>query len=122
MYKIIFKEEIKEFKMSLMDVGRVCYKLAGREAGKLCVIVDVKNKNNVMIDGNVKRRLCNVSHLEPTENIIKIKKGISTTELHELMKHEKLKVETRKQKTKEKKVKPIKAKKKEVKKVKKAKK
>lgn len=107
--------------MSLMDIGRVCYKIAGRESGKLCVIVDTKTKNNVMVDGNVKRRLCNVSHLEPTDHVLKIKKGISTAELKELMKKEKFEVESRKEKTKVKKEKPVKVKK-EVKKVKKAKK
>ena len=104
--------------MSLMDVGRVCYKLAGRKSGKLCVIVDVKDKSNVLIDGNVRRKLCNISHLEPTGIVLKIKKGISTADLHELMKKDKLSVEVRKKKEKK-----IKEEKKEVKKeVKKAKK
>lgn len=86
--------------MSLMDIGRICYKLAGRESGKLCVIIDVKDKNNVLIDGNVRRKLCNISHLEPTEIVLKIKKGISTSDLQEVMKKEKLSVETRKKKEK----------------------
>ncbi|MBU0930174.1 MAG: 50S ribosomal protein L14e [Nanoarchaeota archaeon] len=86
--------------MSLIDTGRVCYKIAGREAGKLCVVVDTKNKNFVLIDGNVRRKLCNLSHLEPTNILLKIKKGISTSDLHEAMKKEKLNVEVRKKKVK----------------------
>ena len=86
--------------MSLMDVGRVCYKLAGRKSGKLCVIVDVKDKSNVLIDGNVRRKLCNISHLEPTEIVLKVKKGISTSDLQEAMKKDKLSVEVRKKKEK----------------------
>ncbi|MBU1136686.1 MAG: 50S ribosomal protein L14e [Nanoarchaeota archaeon] len=90
--------------MSLINVGRVCYKIAGREAGKLCVVVDTKNKNFVLIDGNVRRKLCNLSHLEPTNILLKIKKGISTSDLHEAMKKEKLNVEVRKKKEKKVKV------------------
>ncbi|MBS3163418.1 50S ribosomal protein L14e [Candidatus Woesearchaeota archaeon] len=86
--------------MSLMDVGRVCYKIAGREAGKLCVIVDVKDRKFVIIDGNVRRKLCNVSHLEPTDIILKIKKGASTSEVHAALQKEKLEVKEKKKKEK----------------------
>lgn len=86
--------------MSLMDVGRVCYKIAGREAGKLCVIVDVKDKKFVLIDGNVRRKLCNIAHLEPTELILKIKKGASTSEVHSALQKEKLEVKEKKKKEK----------------------
>jgi large subunit ribosomal protein L14e len=37
--------------MSVMDVGRVCVKLTGREAGSRCVIVDVIDRNYVMVTG-----------------------------------------------------------------------
>ncbi len=33
--------------MPAVEVGRVCMKLAGREAGKKCVVVDVIDKNFV---------------------------------------------------------------------------
>ena len=83
-----------------MDVGRVCYKIAGREAGKLCVIVDVKDRKFVIIHGNVRRKLCNVSHLEPTDIILKIKKGASTSEVHAALQKEKLEVKEKKKKEK----------------------
>lgn len=86
--------------MSLMEIGRVCYKIAGREAGKLCVIIDVKDRKFVIIDGNVKRKLCNITHLEPTELILKIKKGASTSEVHAALQKEKLEVLERKKKEK----------------------
>lgn len=83
-----------------MDIGRVCYKIAGREAGKLCVIVDAKDKKSVIIDGNVKRRLCNIAHLEPSEIVLKIKKGASTQDVHAALQKEKLEVLEKKKKEK----------------------
>jgi len=66
--------------MPSMEVGRVCVKLLGREAGKKCVVVDVVDKNYVLITGpksvtGVRRRRTNVDHLEPTSEQIELKKG-----------------------------------------------
>lgn len=58
----------------MFEIGRVCIKTSGKEAGKMCVIVD-KSKDNFIIDGNVKRKGCNPNHLEPTKYRIDIKKG-----------------------------------------------
>jgi len=68
--------------MTAMEIGRVCIKTAGREKGKKCVIVDVIDKNFVLVTGpksltGVKRRRANIKHLKPTEEKIKIKKGAS---------------------------------------------
>ena len=60
-----------------MEIGRLCVKLAGRDAGKKCVIVDVLKDNFVMIDGATRRRKCNILHLEPLAQMIQIKKGAS---------------------------------------------
>jgi len=62
-----------------IEVGRICVKTAGREAGKLCVVVDVIDKNFVLVTGpkevtGVKRRRANINHLKPTEKKIKIKR------------------------------------------------
>jgi len=49
----------------VVEEGRVCVKIAGREAGKRCAIVDVVDENFVVILGEgVKKRRCNVNHLE----------------------------------------------------------
>ncbi len=68
--------------MPSIEVGRVCVKLNGREAGHKCVIVDVIDKNFVLVTGpkkvtGVRRRRTNVKHLEPTDDAIEIKKGAS---------------------------------------------
>ncbi|GBE18363.1 50S ribosomal protein L14e [archaeon BMS3Abin16] len=62
----------------IMEPGRVCVKLAGREAGKKCVVVETSDKNFVVVLGEgVRRRRCNITHLEPTSETIKIKKSAS---------------------------------------------
>lgn len=98
----------------MMEIGQVCMKIAGRNAGSYCVIVDKIDDNFVLIDGNVKRKRCNVKHLEPLDIILKIKKGASTALVHEAMKKEKVKVVTTKPKAK-KAEKPIKQRKKKIK-------
>ncbi len=48
----------------------------GREAGNYCVIVDIIDKNYLLVDGlKVKRRRANYNHIEPTADTIDIKKG-----------------------------------------------
>lgn len=67
-------------------IGRICVKLNGREAGRTCVIVNQLDDNFVIIDGNVKRRKCNIDHLEFTEKKINIKKDASKEEVIDSMK------------------------------------
>ncbi len=59
----------------MLDIGRACVKTAGRDAGKTVVIVDVLDRNFVLIDGQVKRRRCNIEHLEPLTLTLPIKKN-----------------------------------------------
>ena len=75
-----------------MEIGRVCVKLAGRDAGNVAVVVDNIDSKFVLIDGNVRRRKCNVMHLEPLDEVIKIKKNASHAEVASEFK--KLKLET----------------------------
>ena len=66
----------------VMEVGRVCVKLAGHEAGKRCAIVEVLNDTDVVVSGpGVKRRRCNVAHLEPTDKKLEMQKGASDEEV-----------------------------------------
>jgi len=65
----------------MVDIGRVCVKIAGRDAGKKCVIVDVLGKEMVMIDGETRRRKCNLAHIEPLDKKVDIKKGASHEEV-----------------------------------------
>jgi len=74
-----------------IEVGRICIKLAGREAGRKCIIVDVMDKNFVLITGpknatGVKRRRANANHVEPLKDKIKIKRGAPDEEVTEALK------------------------------------
>jgi len=66
---------------SMMEVGRMCVKIAGRDAGKKCVIVEIVDKNTVLIDGETRRRKCSIRHLEPLNSVLKLKKGASHAEV-----------------------------------------
>lgn len=72
--------------MPAIEVGRVCVKLRGREAGRKCVIVDIIDENFVLVTGpksltGVKRRRANINHIEPLEQKIEIEKGASDEEV-----------------------------------------
>lgn len=75
-----------------MEIGRICVKTAGRDAGRLAIVVDTVDNKTVLIDGNVRRRKCNIMHLEPLDEILKIKKGASHSEV--VSEFKKLKQET----------------------------
>jgi len=57
----------------MYNVGRICMKVAGRDAGKKCVIVEVIDDNTVLIDGATRRKKCNKKHVEPTAKKVSIK-------------------------------------------------
>jgi large subunit ribosomal protein L14e len=72
--------------MPAIEIGRICIKVAGREAGRKCVIVDIIDENFVLVTGpkeltGVKRRRVNIKHLEPTDKVVKIRRGASDEEV-----------------------------------------
>jgi large subunit ribosomal protein L14e len=59
----------------LIEKGRVCLKIAGREAGKYCIVLEQPRDGFVTIAGpkavtGVKRRKCSIFHIEPTEHML----------------------------------------------------
>ncbi len=52
-----------------IEVGTICVKTTGREAGQRAVVVKRIDKNFVLIDSvegsRVRKRRCNVAHLVP---------------------------------------------------------
>ncbi|MCE4626880.1 MAG: 50S ribosomal protein L14e [Desulfurococcales archaeon] len=71
-----------------IEVGRICVKVYGREAGRKCVIVDIIDENFVLITGpkvltGVRRRRANINHIEPLDVKIDIRKGASDEEVLE---------------------------------------
>ncbi|HDD45933.1 MAG TPA: 50S ribosomal protein L14e [Candidatus Aenigmarchaeota archaeon] len=101
----------------MFEIGRMCVKTAGREAGKYCVVVDTVDKDFVIVTGpklvtGVKRRRCNKRHLEPIPIKISINKGASDEDIMKAYEkegvYEKLKIEKPKIEGKEKEKKEVK--------------
>lgn len=72
--------------MPAIEVGRLCYKVMGHEAGRKCVIVDIIDENMVLVTGpkqltGVKRRRVNIKHIAPLDRAISISKGASDEEV-----------------------------------------
>jgi large subunit ribosomal protein L14e len=66
----------------VIEIGRVCAKIAGHEAGTKCVIVDVVDRTYVLVAGpGIKRKRCNIAHLEPLPQKLDIAKGASDEEI-----------------------------------------
>jgi len=74
----------------LFTVGRICIKLAGRDAGKYCVIVEVIDDTYVVIDGQTRRKKCNVLHLDPTNKTVDIKEKASFEDVKSALEIEKI--------------------------------
>ncbi len=68
-----------------IDVGRIVIKLNGREATKKAVIVEIIDKNFVLISGagvsGVRRRRANLRHLMPLETQLNVPRGASDEEI-----------------------------------------
>jgi len=59
----------------MFDKGRLCLKIAGRDAGMKCVVVEKLEGKYVMVDGMTRRRKCNTLHLEPLDITMDIGDG-----------------------------------------------
>lgn len=78
--------------MPAIEIGRICVKTRGREAGRKAVIVDIIDQNYVLITGpkkltGIKRRRVNINHIEPLETKIEMRKGASDEEVLEAIKN-----------------------------------
>jgi len=102
--KETIKAKIPNLKKLPFLVGQLCVKIAGRDSGLVCVIVDQIDSNYVLIDGQTRRKKCNIAHLETIDQKIDIKP--KTT--HEIVKKEfdKLKIKILDKKPKPQKPKP----------------
>lgn len=82
----------------MIDVGRIVMKLSGRDGGKLAVVVDKVDKNFVLIDGQTRRKKCNLLHLEPLDKIVDIKKNATHEDVKKAFKELGITIEDRKTK------------------------
>lgn len=65
----------------MVNVGEVALKIAGRDAGKVCAIVESIDDTFVVIDGETRRRKCNIKHLEFLGAKIELKKSSTTKDV-----------------------------------------
>jgi len=65
-----------------MEVGSICIKTRGKDAGKKIVVLSDIKKGKVLIDGpRVKRKECNALHLFPLNQTVNVKKEAAHEEV-----------------------------------------
>ncbi len=72
--------------MTAIQIGRVVVKTNGREAGKKGVIINLIDQNYVLLTGpqsltSVRRRKCNIRHIEPTDKVVSVKRDATDEEV-----------------------------------------
>ncbi|MBT5288083.1 hypothetical protein HOL88_03455 [archaeon] len=98
----------------MIEVGRVCIKIAGRDAGKLGVIVEILDDKTVIIDGEVRRRKVSIKHIEPVIRTVEIKAKATHADVLKVLD---IKEKKKRSEKKEKTVRPRKVRKQKVKEV-----
>ncbi len=69
-----------------IDVGSVCVKTTGREAGKKAVVLEIVDDGHVVVQGTgVRKRKCNIAHLLPTGKKLNVGKNVTEKELNEML-------------------------------------
>jgi len=78
--------------MGVYEPGTVCVKTLGREAGYICVVLEIVDKNFALVEGTkVRRRRCNFNHLIPTGDKLEIKKGAKAEDVKKAIEKSSLK-------------------------------
>ncbi len=78
--------KMSDWRSKMIEIGRIAVKIAGRDAGKKCTIIDILDDKYVLIDGETRRRKVNILHIEPLNQVIKIEKNASHEEVSNALK------------------------------------
>ncbi|MBW3011535.1 hypothetical protein KY326_04930 [Candidatus Woesearchaeota archaeon] len=89
-----------------MKIGTLCMKIAGRDAGLKCVVISSPENSLVLIDGETRRKKCNIKHLQPLKQVLALKENASHSDVVSAFK--KLGIEIKEKKSKPKTQKPVK--------------
>lgn len=79
--RVVMRERAKELFSApesagaIFAPGAVCLKIAGRDAGKMCVVTETIDANFVKVDGFTRPRKVNTKHLEPTGKRVDLSKA-----------------------------------------------
>ncbi|HLC92557.1 MAG TPA: 50S ribosomal protein L14e [archaeon] len=72
--------------MRALEVGSVCVKTTGREAGNRAVVIDTVDEKFVLIQGpRVRKRKCNILHLIPIGKKVNVTKSVTQKELEQML-------------------------------------
>lgn len=79
--------------MPVMELGRCVVKSQGRQAGHKAVIVDILDRNFVLITGpqnvsGIKRKRANIKHLEPLAQKLPIARGSADADVEAALEQE----------------------------------
>jgi ribosomal protein L14E/L6E/L27E len=69
----------------MIGIGTVVMKIAGRDAGRIGVVIGIKD-GFVLIDGEVRRREVSVNHIEPAGQSVSVSEGASTEAVRDALK------------------------------------
>lgn len=69
----------------MITIGSVVMKIAGRDAGRIGVVIGMK-EGAVLIDGEVRRREVSMSHIEPVGQNVSVSEGASTEAVRDALK------------------------------------
>lgn len=70
----------------MFEIGQVCIKTAGRDAGDYCVVVEDVGEDRVLVDGQTRRREVNIKHLEPiVGETVSIDEGASSEDVEDAL-------------------------------------
>ena len=77
--------------MASIEIGTLCMKIVGREGGRIGTVVKKLDKSFVLFTGpklvtGIKRRKCNIEHLEPLNVKLDIKEDATDEEIIEAYK------------------------------------
>ncbi len=71
----------------MIEIGTLAIKTCGRDGNNYCIVVDKIDDNFVLIDGNTRRKKCNIKHLEPIKKL-DVKKGASSEAISKVLEAE----------------------------------
>ncbi len=70
----------------MFKVGDVCLKIAGRDAGKIGVVIKIEENGYLLLEGEVRRRAVNPLHVEPLGKRVDVKENASYEEVSQALK------------------------------------
>lgn len=71
-----------------MKIGQLIIKICGRDSSQMGIVIDNVDNTYVLIDGNVRRKKCNIKHLEALDKVLKIKEKASSEEVKKALEKE----------------------------------